>query len=117
MVGSTVLALIVYLPALALGVGTGYVLFRSMRGTCWPGLAGRYAAAALATIAGLSAFLMFYWVLGLTGVFSHGGRPTSARELLIYALVVGPIYAAAVVLRYTRLGRRLSRPIRWRRGA
>ena len=112
-----VLGLVLFLPALALGGATGYALFRLVHGTRWPTIAGRYAAAAIATIAGLFVFFGVYWAVGLTTVLSRDGSPTTIEEIGIWALVMGPIYAAFIVLRYTRLGRRLTRPIRWRRGA
>ncbi len=111
------LGVVVFLPALALGGGIGYTVFRLIRGTRWPTIAGRYVAAALASILGLFAFLMVYWGLGLTRVWSRDGTPTSFSEILTWALVMGPVYAGAIVLRYTRIGRRLTRPIRWGRGA
>jgi len=112
-----ILVPVLFLPALALGGGTGYTVFRVIHGTRWPTIVGRYAAAALSSILGLFLFLMVYWALGLTSVFSHGGTPASVRELLIYSCIMGPIYAGFIVLRYTRIGRRLTRPIRWGRGA
>ena len=114
---AALLGVVVFLPALALGGGIGYTVFRLIRGTRWPTIAGRYVAAALASILGLFVFLMVYWGLGLTTVLSRDGTPTSFREIFTWALVMGPIYAGAIVLRYTRIGRRLTRPIRWGRGA
>jgi hypothetical protein len=114
---AALLGVVVFLPALALGGGVGYTVFRLIRGARWPTLAGRYVAVALASILGLFLFLMVYWVLGLTTVLSHQGTPTTFREIITWASVMGPIYAGAILLRYTRIGRRLTRPIRWRRGA
>ena len=109
--------LLLFIPALALGGGTGFAVFRLIQGTRWPTIIGRYVAAALASIAGLFVFLTLYWVTGLTSAFSHDGTHITLDELLRYALIMGPVYAAFIVLRYTRLGRWLTRPIRWGRGA
>jgi len=110
------LTLVIYCLALPLGAATGYGLFRLIRGTRWP-IIGRYLATAIATVVGLSVFLMTFGVLGQARALSRDGKPPSLGELLIGAVVIGSIYAIFFVLRYTRLGRRLNRPIRWRRGA
>jgi len=111
------LTLLVYCLALPLGAGAGYSLFRLVRGTRWPTIVGRYVATALASVFGVSVFLTTFWALGLAGELSRDGTPPTLGELLTAAVILGSVYAAFFVLRYTQLGRRLNRPIRWRRGA
>ncbi len=111
-----VVTILVYCLALPLAAVTGYGVFKLIRGTRWPTILGRYLAAALATVSAMSVFVMTFWALGQASAFSRGGTPPTLGELLEVAGVLGLFYAAFFVLRYTQLGRRLNRPIRWRRG-
>ncbi len=112
-----VVTILVYCLALPLAAVTGYCVFKLIRGTRWPTILGRYLAAALATVSGMSVFVMTFWALGQARAFSRRGTPPPRLgELLEVAGVLGLFYAAFFVLRYTRLGRRLNRPVRWRRG-
>ncbi len=112
-----VLTILVYCLALPLAAVTGHGVFKLIRGTRWPTILGRYLAAAIATVSGMSVFVMTFWSLGQARAFSRRGTPPpTLGELLEVAGVLGLFYAAFFVLRYTRLGRRLNRPVRWRRG-